>query len=417
MKEPLDDALDPAPRGSLRLLTDRVFGPYFAAKILSSVGVWVHNIVAAVVVFQLTRSALLVGAVSVAQFLPQVLLAPLAGARADRGNRQRQLALARLTSGLGSAVLAVWVGLVGVEGLPGPAPVIAMAFVVGVGFAVGGPAMHAIIPAMVRPSELSAAIALNHAPFTLARAVGPALGALLLAVAGPATAFAFAAATSLVYAAIVARLRLRPVERRTDGDGSVRAGLRHLRLDPVCALLLAGVVTLGFGVDPVITLTPSIAAQLGGGEALVGVLVSSFGVGAVLTVLVVGRVERALRDGLVAPLGLGLLAAGLVVLAMAGTVAVAVAGLLVGGAGMMLAITSLTTHLQQRLPEEMRGRIMALWSVAFIGSRPLAAAINGAVADFAAVELALALMAGLLVAGALVTRPARTQHPVPRAWT
>jgi len=91
--------------------------------------------------------------------------------------------------------------------------------------------------------------------------------------------------------------------------------------------------------------------------------------------------------------------------------AIVVAGLLVAGIGMMLTITSLTTQLQERLPEYMRGRIMALWAVAFIGSRPLAAAINGALADYVAIELAVLLTAVLLAAGAVMARPTRSSAP------
>jgi predicted MFS family arabinose efflux permease len=79
----------------------------------------------------------------------------------------------------------------------------------------------------------------------------------------------------------------------------------------------------------------------------------------------------------------------------------------IGGMGMLTAVTSLTTQIQQRIPEELRGRVMALWSVCFIGSRPLAAAVNGSVADAWAPEAALVIVAVLLLAAALLTRPSR----------
>lgn len=403
---------DGAPRSTRRLLVDRVFGPYFAVTMLSSIGIWVHNVVAAVVVFQLTGSALMVGAVSIAQFVPQLMFAPLAGASADRGNRARQLALARATSGVGGLVLAVWIGLVGVDGMPGAWPVIGTAFVVGVGFAVGAPAMQAILPALVRPSELVTAVALSQLPFTVARAVGPAAGALLLVTTGPAVPFGIAAALNLAYAWVVMRLRLRPVDRTPRDDGSVRAGLRYLRTDPRCLVLLAAVTAAGFGVDPVLTLTPPVVDRLGGGESTVGLLVSAFGAGAAVTALVVGQVRRRLGTVRMGPVGMSLFAGGIAVLGVVQVTAVVVAGLLVAGVGLMLTITSLTTQLQERLPEHMRGRIMALWAVAFIGSRPLAAAINGTLADYVAIELAVLLTAALLAAGAVLARPSRSSVPL-----
>ncbi len=398
---------DAAPRNAPRLLADRVFGPYIAVNTLASIGLWAHNVVAAVVAYQLTGSALMVGAVSIAQFLPQLLFAPLAGARADRGNRVLQVALARTTTATGGLVLAVWIGLVGTEGLPGAWPVIGTAFVVGVGFAVGAPAMQAILPALVRPSELATAVALSQMPFTVARTVGPAVGALLLVTTGPAVAFGISAALNLAYAWVVTRLRLRPVDRTQRDDGSVRAGLRYLRTDPRLLVLLLAVAATGFGVDPILTLTPPVADRLGGGEPMVGLLVSAFGAGAALTAVVVGRVRRRFGTVRMGPAGMSLFAAGVVVLGVVQVTPVVVAGVLVAGVGLMLTITSLTTQLQERLPEHMRGRIMALWAVAFIGSRPLAAAINGSLADYVAIELAVLLSGALLVAGAVISRQPR----------
>lgn len=398
---------DAVPRNAPRLLVDRVFGPYFAVNTLASIGLWAHNVVAAVVAYQLTGSALMVGAVSIAQFTPQLLFAPLAGARADRGNRVLQVALARTTTAAGGLVLAVWIGLVGTEGLPGAWPVIGTAFVVGVGFAVGAPAMQAILPALVRPSELATAVALSQMPVTIARTVGPAVGALLLVTTGPALAFGIAAALNLAYAWVVTRLRLRPVDRTPRDDGSVRAGLRYLRTDPRALVLLLAVTATGFGVDPVLTLTPPVADRLGGGESTVGLLVSAFGAGAALTAVVVGRVRRTFGTVRMGPAGMSLFAAGVVVLGVVQVTPVVVVGVLVAGVGLMLTITSLTTQLQERLPEHMRGRIMALWSVAFIGSRPLAAAINGTLADHVAIELAVLLSGALLLAGAVISRQPR----------
>ena len=412
---PRSGLADGAARGTLGVLVDRSFGPYLAARQLASIGVWVHNVVAAVVVFNLTGSAFMVGVVSIAMFVPQVLLAPLAGARADRGNHRRQLMVARLIVALGAGSLAIWIATVGLKGTAGGWVVIAAGLVVGIGFAVGGPAAHALLPALVRPAELGTAVALSQTPFTVARAVGPALGAGLLATLGSAAGFAFSALSNLVYGGVIARVRLRPVAQRTDIDRSVRAGLRHVRADPVCAVLLAGVTAIGFGVDPIITLTPSIADSLGGGEPLVGAMASAFGAGAAVTALASGGLRRRVSLAHLAPLGLTVFAGGLGALALAPAPGWAVAATALAGAGMILAITSLTTQLQARLPEHLRGRVMALWMVAFIGSRPLAAAINGGVADVASARLALVVGVAVLLAGARVVRPRAVARAAPAA--
>ncbi len=395
----------PAPRGTLRLLVDRTVGAYVAAKVLASMGIWVHNVVAAILVYDVSGSALLVGAVSIAQFGPQVVLAPWMGAVADRGNRRRQVVAGRLLVAVGSGALAAVLAVVGLGGPTGAWRVIGAALLVGIGFAISAPAMHAIVPSMARPNELPAVIALTTAPFTFARAAGPALGALILVGAGPAAAFGFASACQLVLAAVVATMPLRPVTRPPSTDRSALAGVRHLREDRALALLLLAVAGVGFGVDPVITLSPPIAAGFGEGAGLVALFASAFGVGAALTVLALGWLRRSLPQARVGSGGFWVLAAATAAFGLSPTPALAVAAVTVGGAGMMAAVTGLTTQIQQRAPEELRGRVMALWSVAFIGSRPLAAGLNGAVADVWSPQVALVLLAVVLAAVGGLTRP------------
>lgn len=400
-------------RGSFNLICDRSFGPFFAAFVVSAVGVWIHNIVAAVVVFQLTGSALATGAVSMAQFLPQLLLAPAAGALADRGNRVHQLVVGRCIAALGGGGLALWVAITGVGGLPGPAPVIGAGFVAGIGFAIGAPALQSLVPALVRPSELSTAVALAQVPHTLARGVGPAIGALILATLGPAAGFLVAAASNALHGFVAARLTLRPMERRTTTDGSVRAGFHYLRVDSPSALLLAGIAAVGIGLDPLITLTPPLAAQLDGGSVLVGWLVSAFGAGATIVAMLLGRVQRRIGIERLSPFGFATFSAAYVSLTFVPSVALSLMAMFAAGTGSMLVMTSLTTQLQSRLPEEFRGRIMALWGVAYLGARPVGALVNGLVADLHSVDAAFLLMAALLTAGAFASRPSAT-HVAPR---
>lgn len=371
-------------------------GPYFLAKVFTSTGIWMHNVVAAIVMFQLTGSTLLVGAISVAQFSPQLVLAPWMGAVADRGNRRQQAIVGRVCAAVGSGALALWMGYFSIDRLDATI-VILSALVVGIGFAISTPAMHALEPTLAPPSELSAVLAITNSPFTIARASGPALGILVLVSAGPATVFGIAAAGQLIFAALVWRLNLRRVERARSTDGSVPAGLSYLRHDLRMSILLIAIAGVGFGVDPVITLSPPLAASLGHGERLVAAMASAFGAGAGIMVLLLGAVRRGVSQRRMSTIGLGVLAASMVVLSIVPSALLAVVLWFVGGAGMMCAVTSLTTQIQERVPEELRGRIMALWSVSFVGSRPVAAMLNGALADFWSVGAALIVTAVLLL--------------------
>jgi MFS family permease len=395
------------------LLRDPVFGPYFVGKLVSTVGVWVHNIAAAIVVWELTRSALLVGAVSVGQFLPQLLLTPWSGARADRADRRRQIIVGRLVTAAGSLGLVLWSVTIGLEGIAGATAVITAATVVGIGFALGGPAMQSLIPALVRPSELPTAIALSSVPFTVARASGPAIGALLVATTGPTVAFGVAAATNLLFALLIHRLPIKLDPRPVAGDGRIRAGVRYVREQRGLLALLIGVAAVGVGADPVITLTPSIAERLGMTSSFVGVQASAFGIGAGLAFLLLARARLWLGLPRLGTAGLSMLAFGLAMLAVAPAPAVAITALLIGGAGMSFALTSMTTLVQQQVPDELRGRVMALWSVAFLGSRPITAGITGAVADATSVVVALSLVVLMLAGGAVVARPSRVSRTAP----
>lgn len=399
-------------RSVLQLLRDPVFGPFFVAKLLSTAGIWTYNIVAAIVVYDITGSAFDVGLVSIAQFAPQLLLAPGAGAVADRWDRRKLLIIGRMFIVAGAGGLAVLMYSIGVAGLAGPGPIIAGAFVVGIGFAISSPAQNALIPSLVRPEDLAQAIALNTVPPTIARAAGPALGALIAATAGPEVAFALAAVANLAFAGILLRLEIRPNDP-TRGDRRIRVGLLHLRSDPSVAILLLGIAAVALAADPVITLSPALAASFNGGPGLVGSLASAYGVGTGAAFLILHRVRRRLGLELTATIGLGLMATGIGATGLAIASWMAMGTLAIAGVGMTLAMTGFSTALQARLPEAIRGRVMALWSVAFLGSRPLAAALNGGIADLVSNRAAYLVAAGGTLAIAWMSRPAAISRMEP----
>lgn len=370
-------------------MVDRSFGPYFFGNLASNIGTWFQQITAAIVVFDITGSTFMVGLVGVSQFLPSLLLAPWTGSAADRFDRRRLLLGAQSVAGIAAGSLAVVTATIGLDRFPAAWPVLATAGLVGLMNAVSTPAQQALVPALVPPEDLDQALALNSVTFNLARAIGPALGAAVLVTSGPSVAFGVNALSYIALVAGLAVIRIPTLPRPP--RSSVWVGFRRVRDDPVLAMLLVGLTALGFGADPMITLTPALAERLAttaSPDALVGLLISAFGAGAVLGTLVVGRIRRRWTHIPVAVSGLGLLAAGLVALALAPVPAAALTGMVVAGFGFLLAVTSLTSAMHARVPEELRGRIMALWGVAFLGSRPVAAFVDGAVADLVSPEVA-----------------------------
>ena len=153
-------------------------------------------------------------------------------------------------------------------------PVLIGSLLVGFGFVVGGPAMQSIVPNLIRDGELSTAMALNSMPMTVGRIVGPATGAYLAAHLGSASGFAVSAALHLVFAIFLLVVTFpSPPERRSGTDFRVRTAVRYVWRDRPLLLALVAVTTVGIASDPSITLTPSMADELGGGTHLVGIVV------------------------------------------------------------------------------------------------------------------------------------------------
>lgn len=400
---------DPGPqpgsagRGQGALILDRSFGTFFWGKLSANVGIWIFNVASVLLVFEATRSPMLVGLVSVAQFAPQIFLVAASGAAADRGNRKLQLLAGRLLCILGS--LSVWIGLV-VAGsnLPVVAVLLA-ALTVGLGFTVGGPAMQALLPSLVREAEVPQAVALDNFSFAVGRAIGPMLGGLLAVSFGLVWAFVAATLLHLVFAAAVLSLPGTPREAAPRAGTSVRAGLAYVRSKPQVAAILLGVGAIGIGTDPAITLAPSVAAQVGGGSALVGYFASAFGLGAFVVFFAQPALTRRWGSHRLASVGLIAMAAGALALVLVRHDWPAAVAFGLGGAGMTLALTALGTELYARVPEEFRGRVMALWLLGFVGSRPLAGLMNGLLAERASLAAALVSTACVVIAAAWACRP------------
>ena len=403
------------PRGALGLMFDRVFGTLFWGKVLSVVGVWTHGIVAAIVMYDATGSALMVGLVGVVQFAPQLILSPITGKWADLGNPGRQILLGRVFCVAGSASIAVWFAITpDLESGRAAAAILLGTLLVGIGFVIGGPAMQSIVPSLIRPGELSTAMALNSIPMTVGRVAGPAVGAYFAAHLGASAAFAFSASLHLIFAIFLVLIRFpAPPARRPNTDYRVRAALRYVWRDRPLLLALLAVATVGFAADPSITLTPVMADALGGGAQLVGTLSAAFGIGAAVSMVVLAVLRGRVVSAWVSSIGLGLLGAGSALLAVGSGTTAAVAGFAVAGLGFGWAMTGLSTVVQERAPDELRGRVMALWLVGFLGSRPFAAAILGGAADWLSVQVAFVIAAAAVGAVAVLARPSTLAGPMP----
>ena len=407
-----------APRGAGQLLADRRFGPYVVGQWLSNTGNWFHNVAIGIVVFQATGSSTLVGLVGGLQYAFTLVLAPWAGQLSDRLDRRRLLVGAQL-SGLGGAVgLAVLLAFV--DPSPGLVwPIALFTCFIGAGYAIGLPTLQAYVPSLVPRRDLAQAIALNSVTFNLARAIGPALAGGLVAAAGAALAFGVNATTFAIFLGVLLWLGNQQgpaspstaTTETTEASPSVWAGLELARRDRAVAVPMLATVALGFATDPVLTLAPALADRLGAGAALVGGIGSAFGAGATASSLVVQPVRDRLGPRLQASTGLAVLAIGLSIGALATDALVLLPGMAVAGAGFLHATTTLNTTLQLHVDDHVRGRVMALWGMAFLGVRPIAAGLDGLVADRAGVTVAMFTAVGTAGVAALALLRETIQRP------
>jgi MFS family permease len=384
----------PAPTG--RVLVRRNFWPYFAGNLLSSSGTWFQTIAQVLLVYRMTRSPFLVGVVNFSQFAAVIVLAPVAGSAADRFDRRRLV----MATQLGAAALAASLALVTAAGRATPAIVIGVALALGVTTALATPAQQAIVPALVTRSELAAAVALNAVTFNLGRALGPIAGVFVIARYGIATALALNSASylALVVGLLAVTARVQPVA--ATGRPRVRDSVRMVRSDHALLVPLIVVGLVSVTADPVNTLTPAFSTEiLERPDTYTGFLVGAFGTGAVAAAFAVpGRRAPSLRL-MVATLAA--LSGGMTTFALSSSAAVALAGLFVGGFGYLGSVTAATSLLHLELEESHRGRVMALWSLSFHGSRPIASLVDGAVASLAGLRVAGLVMVGPALSGCL----------------
>jgi len=397
-----------APRNAWQLAISRDFGTFFVARLATAVGTWLFSVTAMVAAFEASQSALLVGVVSAVQFTPQIVFAPLAGSWTDRGSVKLQLILGRSLVSAGALALAAWYWIDPPGGTGETAAIVCASLLFGMGLVIGGPALQTAGPELVSRAELPAAMSLSTAPMTVGRIAGPALGAVAAAWVGYDFAFAVAGALSVVFIVLVAMLRFPRIhDRRTPSTFSMREAFRFLAHDRPALLCLIGVTAVGVGSEPLITLAPALVAELGGDSRTVGALVAAMGLGAGAAMLVSSALARRLQQERVVAAGILVMAAALLACAVPAVAPWALVPFAAAGVGFIIAQAALSTILQLRIPPILRGRVMALWLIGFVGSRPIGALLVGAIADLATVYAAFAAGGAAMLVAATVCRPSR----------
>ncbi|MHB8410683.1 MAG: MFS transporter [Candidatus Acidiferrales bacterium] len=363
-----------------RALKYRNFQLFFAGQLISLVGTWMDNIAEAWLVYRLTGSSLLLGTVAFAGQIPVFLLAPIGGLVADRLDRRRVVIVTQTLSMIIAGVLA---GLT-LSGRVKVWEVMVLASLMGIVNAFDIPARQAFLAEMVGREDLMNAIALNSSMFNGARVVGPAIAGILVASIGEGWCFF---ANSVSYIAVIAGLLMMRIvprileEQRASAFEHIAEGFRFVRRTaPILALLLLlGLVSLV--AMPYSVLMPIFAARiLHGNATTLGTLMGATGIGALTGALVLAS-----RTGLKGlsrwvAMSCGGFGVALILFSFSRWYLLSVILLVPVGFMMMVQMASSNTLIQAMVPDRLRGRTMAVYSMMFMGMAPLGSLLSGALA-------------------------------------
>jgi MFS family permease len=389
----------------------RPYTVYWVGGFISNLGSWLQTVAGSIFVYQLTGSALAVGLLNFAGYLPIFLFSIAGGVLSDRYDRRRVV----IWTHLGSLVIASALAVLTFAGQTGELTLIVAFFAINTIYAIAKPSTVALLPGLVPRDEVTDAVGLNSLQFILGQIIGPLVAAFVMATGGAAWAFTFNALTFL--GPIVAMLYL---QRR--GLGASEAGtqggvagepvvpirvLDYIRSETWVVALLAGIVATSAPLEFIRTLSPAIVVEgLGQPESAAGLIVAAQSVGSALALLIFVPLRRRGWSRRMAAVGLALQAVGLIGTAVAPSLALAVVPVALVGFGFSLCFPVLTGALQVEAPDVVRGRIMAFHQTAHLGNRPLTAVIVGVLATAVGAQPAVAAGAVLAPLGILASRRA-----------
>jgi predicted MFS family arabinose efflux permease len=356
-----------------------IFRAFWLASIVSNLGTWVHEVGAGWLMTELDSSPEMVSAVRIALSAPMMILAIPAGVIVDRLDRRRLLIMTQLVLFSTTATLATLT----LAGMITSWSLLGLTFVVGLGMVLHVLAWQTTVPALVPKNQLSRAIALGSISFNLARAIGPALGGVLIALAGVWIAFAV---NALSFAGIlVVLLSWRSEQRELSHSISYRAsmiqGFQHVLGQPTMRNVLVGLSLFSLPAGALWSLLPLVARkQLHWDADGYGLLVTTIGIGAVFAARFLHSLHRKLGFDRTIAVAMVVFALGLLMIGATSTGAIALIAAFAMGASWMLALTTLNTTAQMTLKNELRARGMGCYMTVMAFSMSLGALLWGRVA-------------------------------------
>ena len=385
----------------------RTFRLIYLGAFVSNIGTWMQNVVLGALAYSLTGSPVFVGVMVLAQLGPLLLFSTLGGMLADGVDRKKLLIFLTIEQGVMSSLL----GFVAFTDHPSKVLLVGIVALIGIGNALYAPVFSALLPVLVPRKDIGGAISLNSVQMNGSRVVGPAIGSLLYASVGAGWVFQVNALSYLAVILVLVRLTL-PPPPDSGGQGWHRlvGGFTVARHDRVVAHCLIVIATFSLLCLPFITQMPSIADLHFGIDpksTAYGMLYAAFGMGAVIGALSIGTIfaqsdkPRLTRRSMVA------FAVLLAAFGMLRVAAIAYPVVMMVGATYFAVITSLSTVLQEKIEDAVRGKVMALWIMGFGGVVPFGGLVGGWLMERTSIDLVVVSGAviALILAGAFDYRP------------
>jgi MFS family permease len=352
---------------------------YFVGQVISLSGNWMQNVTALWLVLSLTNSGFAVGLTTALQFLPMLLFGAYGGLLADRIPKRRLLLVTQTLMTIPAAGLFA----VTAFGVEAPWMIYVAVLIFGAVNCVDNPTRQSFVIEMVGSDRLVNAVSLNSVIIEVARIIGPAMAGILIATVGVVPCFGL---NLLTFAAMIVALwsmdprALQAPPPAVRKPGAIREGLRHVRRTPELAVplaLMALVGTLGFNFQVALPLLAKFS--FGGGAGSYAVLVSAMGIGSITAALINGH--RGQTGGrIIAGASLVFGVAALFAAVMPDLILEAIVLAALGGAAVIF-VSSINSTIQLAVSAEMRGRVMALFSIVFLGSTPIGGPLTGWLAE------------------------------------
>jgi MFS family permease len=365
---------------TLRALRHRNFQLFFSGQMISLTGTWMQNVAQDWLVYRLTGSSLLLGLVAFMSQIPVFILAPVAGIVADRFNRHRTVVLTQSLS----MVLGLTLAILTLSGRIRVWEIMVLATLQGVVIAFDIPARQSFLMDMVGRDDLLNAIALNSSMFNAARIIGPAFAGVLVAWIGEGWCFFTNGVSYLAVIGGLLMMRLSPLTSQLPAGSAfehIVEGFRFARRTAPVRLLLLTLGIVSLVAMPYTILMPIFAASiLHGGARGLGLLMGATGLGALLGSLTLASKRDVRGLGRWVWFASAVFGSSLILFSFSQRFWVSFALLVPAGFGMMVQMGATNTLLQVMTPDHLRGRVMALYSMMFIGMAPIGALLGGAVA-------------------------------------